>query len=61
MRSARGRRRVWRAAKRAAEEARDGDVVLEAQGLAEEAEGRNGEGEEENDRPDSTWCCTCPQ
>ena len=39
MRSARGRRRVWRAAKRAAEEARDGCGVGETQRRAEEAEG----------------------
>ena len=37
MRSARGRRRVWRAARRAAEQARDGDRVEETQCLAEEA------------------------
>ena len=39
MRSARGRRRVWRAAKRAAEPVRDGDGARETQGPAEEAEG----------------------
>ena len=38
MRSARGRRRVWRAARRAAEQARDGDVVGETRQTAEEAE-----------------------
>ena len=38
MRSARGRRRVWRAAGRAAGEARDGDGVGEIQRQAEEAE-----------------------
>ena len=38
MRSARGRRRVWRAARRAAEQARDEDGAGEAQCLAEEAE-----------------------
>ena len=37
MRSARGRRRVWRAARRAAEQARDGDRVEETQCPAEEA------------------------
>ena len=37
MRSARGRRRVWRAARRAAEQARDGDRVEETHCLAEEA------------------------
>ena len=38
MRSARGRRRVWRAARRAAEQARDEDGAGEVQRLAEEAE-----------------------
>ena len=38
MRSARKRRRVWRAARRAAEQARDEDGAGEAQRLAEEAE-----------------------
>ena len=38
MRSARGRRRVWRAARRAAEQARDEDGAGEAQRLADEAE-----------------------
>ena len=38
MRSARERRRVWRAAKRAAEEARDGGGVGETQRRVEEAE-----------------------
>ena len=42
MRSAGGRRRVWREARRAAQEARDGDGVGKAQHQAEEAE------EEEN-------------
>ena len=37
MRSARGRRRVWRAARRAAEQARDGDRVEESHCQAEEA------------------------
>ena len=36
---ARGRRRIWRAARRAAEQARDDDRVEETQSLAEEAEG----------------------
>ena len=40
MRSARGRRRVWRAARRPAEQARDGDGVEETQ-AAEEAEEEN--------------------
>ena len=39
MRTARGRRRVWRAARRAAEQARNNDGVGETQSLAEEAEG----------------------
>ena len=39
MRTARGRRRIWRAARRAAEQARDGDWVEEIQSSAEEAEG----------------------
>ena len=38
MRTARGRRRIWRAARRAAEQARDDDRVEETQSLAEEAE-----------------------
>ena len=38
MRSARGRRRVWRAARRAAEQARDGDRVGKGQSPAEEAQ-----------------------
>ena len=39
LRTARGRRRTWRAARRAAEQARDDDRVEETQSLAEEAEG----------------------
>ena len=39
MRTARGRRRTWRAATRAAEQARDDDRVEETRSLAEEAEG----------------------
>ena len=39
MRTARGRRRIWRAARRAAEQARDDDTVEETRSLAEEAEG----------------------
>ena len=39
MRTARGRRRIWRAARRAAEQARDDDGVEETQSSAEEAEG----------------------
>ena len=42
MRTARGRRRVWRAARRAAEQARDNDGVGETQSFAEEAEGETG-------------------
>ena len=43
MRNARGRRPVWRAATRAAEQARDGDGVGEAPSPAEEAESQKGE------------------
>ena len=43
MRTARGRRRVWRAARRAAEQARDNVGVGETQSFAEEAEGETGE------------------
>ena len=39
MHTAVGRRRVWRAARRAAEDARDGDRVGEAQRQVEEAKG----------------------
>ena len=39
MRSARGRRRTWRAARQAAEQVRDQNCVEETQKLAEEAEG----------------------
>ena len=39
MQTARGRRRIWRAARRAAEQARDGDRVEEIQRSAGEAEG----------------------
>ena len=42
MRTARGRRRIWRAARRAAEQARDNDGVGETQIFAEEAEGETG-------------------
>ena len=42
MRTARGRRRIWRAARRAAEQARDNDAVGETQSFAEEAEGETG-------------------
>ena len=42
MRTARGRRRIWRAARRAAEQARDNDGVGETQSFAEEAEGKTG-------------------
>ena len=58
MHSARGRRRVWRAARRAAEQARDGDRVEETHCLAEEAKW-------EKRQTDSAlkaryiWCCTC--
>ena len=43
LQTARGRRRICRAARRAAEQARDDDKVEETQSLVEEAEGRNGE------------------
>ena len=49
MRSARGRRRVWRAARRAAEQARDADGAGEVQRLAEEAE-REKWGRKQTDR-----------
>ena len=39
MRTARGRRRIWRAARMAAEQARDDDRVEETRSFAEEAEG----------------------
>ena len=39
LRTARGRRRTWRAARRAAEQARGDDRVEETRSLAEEAEG----------------------
>ena len=42
VRSAKGRRSVWRTAKRAAEEARDGDFVEETHRKAEEAERQQG-------------------
>ena len=59
MRTARGRRRIWRAARRAAEQARDSDRVEETQSQAEEAEGEKwrrkkweeGEPEEEKATP----------
>ena len=41
MRTARDRRRIWRAARRAAEQARDDDRVEETRSLAEEAEERD--------------------
>ena len=59
MRTARGRRRIWRAARRAAEQARDDDTVEETQSFAEEAEGRNGEREIERDRPDNATQTIC--
>ena len=40
MRTARWRRRIWRAARRAVEQARDDDRVEEAQNFAEESRGR---------------------
>ena len=43
MRTARGRRRIWRAARRAAEQARDDDRVEETRSPAEEAEGETWE------------------
>ena len=42
LRTARGRRQVWRAARRAAEQARNNDGVGETQSFAEEAEGETG-------------------
>ena len=42
MRAARGRRRIWRAARRGAEQARDNDGVGETQSFAEEAEEETG-------------------
>ena len=39
MRTARGRRRIWRAARRAAEQACDDDTIQETRSLAEEAKG----------------------
>ena len=39
MQTARGRRRIWRAARKAAEQARDSDRVEEIRSSAEEAEG----------------------
>ena len=65
MRSARGRRRVWRAARRAAEQARDGDRVEETQCLAEEAKWEKWEKRQTDRQTDSAlkagyiWCCTC--
>ena len=53
MRTARGRRRIWRAARRAAEQAPDDDRVEETRSLAEEAEGekwRRKEGREKTTR-----------
>ena len=65
MRTARRRRRIWRAARTAAEQARDDGRVEETQSFAEQT-GRNGEEkEEEKDRTNSavktlcTQCCTC--
>ena len=43
MHSAKGRRRIWRAARRAAEQARDGDRVQETQRRTEEVEGEKWE------------------
>ena len=43
MHSAKGRRRIWRAARRAAEQARDGDRVDETQRRTEEVEGEKWE------------------
>ena len=48
MRTARGRQRIWRAARRAAEQARDDDRVEETQSFAEEAWGRNERRERQN-------------
>ena len=52
MRTARGRRRTWRAARRAAEQAHDDDRVEEAQSSAEEVEGEKWRRRKERDRPD---------
>ena len=63
MRSARGRRRIWRAAKRAAAHARDGDRAEETHCLAEEAKWEKWEREvRQTDsalKARCTWCCTC--
>ena len=50
MRNARGRRRIWRAARRAAEQARDGDVVEETQWHSEETGREKGNDGEEKGR-----------
>ena len=59
MRTARGRRRTWRAARRAAEQAHDDDRVEEAQSSAEEVEGEKWEEERERDRPDDATQTLC--
>ena len=60
MRSARARRRVWRAARRAVEQDRDGDGVGQAHRQAEEAEGKKrGKRKEEKAKPDSTAKTLC--
>ena len=65
--SARGRRRVWRADKRAAELVREGDKVGETQRQGEQtSRKRHGEGEREKGRPGTavqthrTSSCLCP-
>ena len=57
--SARGRRRAWRAARRAAEQVRDGNWVEETKNLAEEAVGKKGKGERAKDRQDRAVRTLC--
>ena len=61
MRTARGRRRIWRAARRAAEQTRDDDRVEETQrGLPRRQSVRNGEEKkEEKDRTSSAVKTLC--
>ena len=59
MRSTRGRRWVWRAARRATEQARDEDGAGEVQRLAEEWNGSNGGEESPVDEVDWTLCGSC--
>ena len=64
MRTERGRRRICRAARRAAEQARDGDRVEEIQSSAEEAEGekwgRKNREQGRNRREESNTLHTAP-